>query len=234
MFRHKPLVTIVRTGLISYGVGLKLQKLLSKQDIKSASEFCNYLVLQEYYPVYTVGIRMKDYSKDEMRLRQLGADFHYTNRGGLLTFHGPGQLVGYPLLHLKHFNYSLRCYISALEQLIVNTCLVMGINDATTTEHTGVWIRDKKICAIGVRAARYITSHGFSLNCCNDLEWFKHIVPCGLEAKGVTSLSKELQRNVSIKEASDILIKVFSKTLNCVISESQNLETQLLIAKTIK
>lgn len=177
----------------------------------------NTVLLVEHDPVYTVGIRSKQYSAEvEERLRKLRADFVRTNRGGLVTFHGPGQLVAYPVLYLGSFfkDKSMRSYVHSLEQMIINFCARFQL-EARTTENTGVWIGDNKIAAIGVHGSRYVTTHGIAINCNTDLSWFDHIVPCGIEDKGVTSLSQELGRVVTINEAYPILVAAFEQQFKC-------------------
>ncbi|XP_032579110.1 putative lipoyltransferase 2, mitochondrial [Drosophila sechellia] len=218
----RPLVTVVRAGRHSYSAGLQLQQRLarSNQILHPPAEFRNYLVLQEHDPVYTVGLRTKDYTaQDEDRLRRLGADFHRTDRGGLITFHGPGQLVAYPILHLGQFMPSIRWYVATLERMVVEACHQMGIPSAKATKDTGIWVGDNKICAIGIHGSRYVTTHGIGLNCCTDLQWFEHIVPCGIEGKGVTSLSKELGRHFPVEEASGALLNSFAKVFECRLQE---------------
>ncbi|XP_001359595.3 putative lipoyltransferase 2, mitochondrial [Drosophila pseudoobscura] len=219
---RRPLVTVVRAGRHSYASGLKLQQLLAKstQNLGEFAEFRNYIVLQEHDPVYTIGIRSKSYTKDdEDRLRKLGAEFHRTDRGGLITFHGPGQLVAYPILHLRQFKPSIRWYVAALERTVIETCRQLGIPGATTTQDTGIWVGDHKICAIGVHGSRYVTTHGIGLNCCTDLKWFEHIIPCGIEGKGVTSLTKELGRHIGIPEASTAFLSSFANIFDCRVAE---------------
>lgn len=217
-----PLVHILRTGIIKYAQGLSLQKYITSQfNDQIDIQFKNILILTEHQPVYTIGVRTKDYSiDDEAHLRNLGADFYKTNRGGLITFHGPGQLVAYPILNLKMFKPSMRWYVCHLEKTIIDLCRMYKIN-ATTTADTGVWIDDRKICAMGVHGKRYITSHGLALNCDIDLTWFNHIVPCGLTGKSVTSLSKELGTNVSVSDAQPIFLNSFKETFNCQLVEMQ-------------
>lgn len=216
MIRLKPIITIVRPGLISYLDGLHLQSILTQQANEPFQNFRNFLVLQEFHPVYTIGIRTKGYTlEDELKLTKLGAEFHRTNRGGLITFHGPGQLVAYPLLHLKQFIPSMRWFVSSLESMVIECCKHMGVSDATTTKDTGIWVNNRKICAIGIHGSRYVTTHGIALNCNNDLSWFDHIVPCGIEGKGVTSLTQELGRNLTTSEAAKVLLKRFSEVFNC-------------------
>ncbi|XP_037814740.1 putative lipoyltransferase 2, mitochondrial [Lucilia sericata] len=235
MTRLKPLISVIRPGLISYQTGLQLQQKLTQQPNEPFKEFRNFLVLQEFHPVYTIGIRTKGYSEqDEIQLRKLGAEFYRTNRGGLITFHGPGQLVAYPLLHLKQFKPSMRWYVASLEQTVIECCESMGINNATTTQDTGIWVNDHKICAIGVHGSRYVTTHGIGFNCCTDLSWFEHIVPCGIEGKGVTSLSKELQRHVTTTEAANVLLKTFSKVFDCDVAECNEQECHELLENSLK
>ncbi|XP_023179787.2 putative lipoyltransferase 2, mitochondrial [Drosophila hydei] len=219
----RPLVTVVRAGRQSYAAGLRLQQELAKQNVSQYSEFRNFLLLLEHNPVYTIGLRTKGYTiEDEERLRKLGADFYRTDRGGLITFHGPGQLVAYPIINLRQFTPSIRWYVGTLERTVIETCRQMGISNATTTKDTGIWVDDRKICAIGVHGSRYVTTHGIGLNCCTDLKWFEHIVPCGIEGKGVTSLTEQLGRHTSIAEATEALLGSFAKIFECCVrSETQ-------------
>ncbi|XP_055315168.1 putative lipoyltransferase 2, mitochondrial [Sitodiplosis mosellana] len=222
-----PLVHVLRTGLIKYAHGLNLQKFItSKFSEQNENKFRNILILTEHQPVYTIGIRTKNYSiDDESHLRSLGAEFYQTNRGGLITFHGPGQLVAYPIINLKDFQPSIRWYVCHLEKTIIDLCKQFNLN-ATTTSDTGVWIDDRKICAMGVHGKRYITSHGLALNCNIDLKWFDHIVPCGLTGKSVTSLTTELNRNVSISETTPLFLNSFKQTFNCQLIELPDDETK--------
>lgn len=158
------------------------------------------------------------------QLRLLGADIHRTNRGGLITFHGPGQLVCYPVLNLGSFKKSVRWYVCQLEKTVIRLCSKFGIK-ASTSPHTGVWVGDNKICAVGIHCGRYITSHGLALNCNTDLTWFDHIVPCGIEGKGVTSLSAELQRDVSVGETIPQLLEAFQEQFTCRLTEGDTPET---------
>ncbi|XP_061578220.1 putative lipoyltransferase 2, mitochondrial [Cololabis saira] len=228
----RPLVEVVRLGLVSYQEGLRLQQVYvdrhrsgrakgpaNAPDKAPANAPANALLLCQHPPVYTTGIRNQPYPGPVLdRLRLLGADVHRSNRGGLITFHGPGQLVCYPVLDLGCFRKSVRWYVSQLEQTVISLCSRFGV-EASTSPHTGVWVGDNKICAIGIHCGRYVTSHGFALNCNTDLSWFHHIVPCGIEGKGVTSLSGELKRDVSVDEAVPLLLDVFSDTFGCRLTE---------------
>ncbi|XP_055843303.1 putative lipoyltransferase 2, mitochondrial [Episyrphus balteatus] len=211
------LIKVLRPpNILDYKTGLTLQQKISAQPANNVTSFTNYLLLLEHHPVYTIGIRTKGYTdKDENYLKSLGADFCKTNRGGLITFHGPGQLVAYPVLHLKLFKPSMRWYVAQLESTVIDLCKSMGIPNAQTTSDTGIWVGHNKICAIGVHGSQYITTHGIGLNCNTDLEWFNHIVPCGIENKGVTSLTKELKRNISIDKAIPHLLDAFCRNFDC-------------------
>ncbi|KAF9905666.1 hypothetical protein EC991_001497 [Linnemannia zychae] len=177
------------------------------------------VLLVEHTPTYTNGRRNRGAlgisDQETLRLRKLGAVYVESLRGGEITYHGPGQLVAYPILDLKPIKLSVRCYVSYLEKSIIATCAELGVK-AITTENTGVWINDqKKIAAIGVHVQRYITSHGLALNCNTDLEFFNQIVACGLTGKETTSLSKELKDpSVDVQAVIPKFLKGFGTTFN--------------------
>lgn len=226
------IVRVADVGRLSYTSGLKIQEYVSKFIHASSSETNGVIILVEHEPVYTVGIRNKDYDTDyEKKLQSLGAEFFRTSRGGLITFHGPGQLVAYPILNLKKFQPSVRWYVSQLESVIISTCADFGIT-ACTSPHTGVWVNDSKICAMGIRVSQFITSHGLALNCETDLKWFQHIVPCGIPNKGVTSLSVECGRQVTITEAKTYFLKNFSKLFDCQVEYCSKDFLRKMLAKT--
>lgn len=229
----RPTVHVIRAGLTTYQQGLNLQGLLiAKFNEKTEKDFKNYIILTEHKPVYTIGIRTKDYSiDDEEYLKNLGAEFHRTNRGGLITFHGPGQLVAYPIINLKQFKPSVRWYVCHLEKTIIKLCNEFGL-EAKTTADTGVWIGNEKICAIGIHAKRYITSHGIALNCNVDLNWYDHIIPCGLIGKGVTSLTAKLNKNVDVESTIPLFLSHFGRTFECTIDECNANETEQLLNQT--
>ena len=163
----------------------------------------NHLLLVEHPPVFTIGKSGKiDHLllKEEV-LKSKGIAFFKTNRGGDITFHGPGQLVGYPILDLDNFFTDIHKYLRYLEEIIIKTLSDFGLNSARSDGETGVWLDldtpfARKICAMGVRASRWVTMHGFALNINTDLSYFDYIVPCGIQGKGVTSIAKELKREV--------------------------------------
>ncbi|XP_038050786.1 putative lipoyltransferase 2, mitochondrial isoform X2 [Patiria miniata] len=220
-------VSYVQLGRIAYHEALQIQTLLKRCMLDkirsprtSRPEVQDTLLICEHEPVYTVGLRHADYlASEEQRLRELGADFHRTNRGGLITFHGPGQLMAYPIINLAHYTKSVRWYISQLERTIISTCKDFGIA-ATTSPDTGVWVNDNKVAAIGIQCSRYITMHGLSLNCNTDLSWFEHIVPCGIKDKGVTSLTRELKREITVQEVVPVFLEAFAREFDCSVVES--------------
>lgn len=217
-------VSVVNAGRLAYQQGITLQKQLSDRhtDPSVPLEERNSLILVEHHPVYTIGIRTAPYPAQEIaRLEALGAEFHKTNRGGLITFHGPGQLVCYPILNLRDFDCTVKKYVCLLEKTIIQVCEQYGVA-ARTTEDTGIWVDNRKICALGIHASRFVTSHGLALNCNTDLGWFGNIVPCGLVGKGVTSLSHELKREVDIKAVIPELLNAFAATFNCKIIQNVN------------
>ncbi|XP_066999218.2 octanoyl-[acyl-carrier-protein]:protein N-octanoyltransferase LIPT2, mitochondrial isoform X1 [Anabrus simplex] len=231
------LVKVLQAGRLNYGPALRLQQALANKHLVHCEADKNIakdtLIMVEHEPVYTVGIRDKSYScEDEAKLRGLGAEFYRTNRGGLITYHGPGQLVVYPILDLKHFKPSIRWYVSQIEQTVIAVCKEYNLR-AETSPYTGVWVGDKKICAIGIHGSRFITTHGLALNCETDLNWFSHIVPCGIEGKGVTSLSEQLQRTVTIEEVVPVFLFCFSKIFNCSVCNFPKHERDDLLRQVV-
>jgi lipoyl(octanoyl) transferase len=166
----------------------------------SAGDTTNYLLFVEHEPVYTLGKsgHEEHILIDEARLMERGAQFFRTNRGGDITFHGPGQLVGYPILDLEKFQTDLGWYLRSLEETGIRVLADYGIAGDRSRGETGIWIepgvkgKERKICAMGVRCSRWITMHGFAFNINTDLSWFGDIIPCGIRDKQVTSLEKEL------------------------------------------
>ncbi|XP_022288852.1 octanoyl-[acyl-carrier-protein]:protein N-octanoyltransferase LIPT2, mitochondrial-like [Crassostrea virginica] len=187
------------------------------------------LLLVEHEPVYTIGIRSKNYNEEtERKLMETGADFVSTDRGGLITFHGPGQLVAYPVINLKNFKPSMKWYVCALEKTMIDTCRKFGLT-ANANQETGVWIEDRKVGAIGIHGSRFVTTHGISLNCNTDLDWYKHIVPCGIEDKGVTSLTEELEEEVGVQDVFWPFLESFKKQFNCELSFEHFSKQDLMI-----
>lgn len=174
----------------------------------------NYMVFTEHPHVYTLGKSGKEENLllDEEGLKEKHASYHHINRGGDITYHGPGQIVGYPILDLDNFFTDIHRYLRTLEEVIILTLKDYGLKGDRYPGFTGVWLdpedpfRARKICAMGVRASRWVTMHGFALNVNTDLSYFGNIVPCGIDDKGVTSLEKELGHPLDIAEVKEKII----------------------------
>lgn len=179
----------------------------------------NYLLLCQHPPVYTLGKsgHLENLLINNRQLQEKGIQFVHTNRGGDITFHGPGQVVGYPILDLEKFFRDIGKYLRSLEEVIILTIGDYGIKGNRSPGETGVWIepelkhKARKICAMGVRCSRWITMHGFALNVNTDLSYFNHIVPCGIPDKQVTSLEKELGYQVPLEEVKERIKNNFAK-----------------------
>jgi len=157
---------------------------------RKAGAISDTLLLVEHEPVYTLGRNAKEWNvlASEADMERMGVELVQTGRGGDVTFHGPGQLVGYPILDLTRCGKGAVWYVGSLEEVIIKTLADYGIECGRDEKHRGVWIGDKKIAAVGVRITRHVTMHGFSLNVCTNLGYYQGIVPCGIADKGVTSL----------------------------------------------
>jgi lipoyl(octanoyl) transferase len=182
----------------------------------------NYFILCEHPHVYTLGKsgdRNNLLINDEF-LEKIEAQYYKINRGGDITYHGPGQLVGYPIIDLENFNLSIRKYIEKLEEVIINVLTNYGIKGDRMPGATGVWLdtqqpgKARKICAIGVRASRSITMHGFAFNVNTDLKYFDYINPCGFTDKSVTSLENEMGKKIEMKEVIQYVRKEFLTIFN--------------------
>jgi lipoyl(octanoyl) transferase len=182
----------------------------------------HYLLFTEHPPVYTLGKsgHIENVLINDDARTMKGIEFFRTNRGGDITFHGPQQIVGYPILDLEKFYTDIGRYLRQIEETVIDTLSEYGITAGRSTGETGVWLdagipgRERKICAIGVRSSRWITMHGFALNVNTDLSYFQYIVPCGIQGKQVTSIEKELGRKVDFEEAKIRLKKSFEKVFD--------------------
>lgn len=197
--------------LLAENVAIKSQnRQLSLEAQKSTT---NYLLFCQHPHVYTLGKsgHLENLLLTETQLQDVGATFHKINRGGDITYHGPGQLVGYPILDLEHFFTDIHRYMRTLEEAIILTCADYGLSAGRIDGLTGVWLdfetqqNPRKICALGVKCSRWITMHGFAFNVNTDLAYFGYIVPCGISDKAVTSLQQELGRPLSMPEVSEKL-----------------------------
>ena len=179
----------------------------------------NYFLFVEHPHVYTLGKsgNISNLLIDENQLKNKNASFYKINRGGDITYHGPGQIVGYPILDLENFFTDIHKYLRLLEETVINTLQIYGIRGERNSGKTGVWLDVKspfprKICAMGVRASRWVTMHGFALNVNVDLDYFNNIIPCGLTNNIVTSINKELNHNnADINKVKDDLKICFSE-----------------------
>lgn len=196
---------------------------------QSASGEVGTVLLVEHPPVYTLGKsgHAENLLVSREALEAAGAQFFHIDRGGDITFHGPGQLVVYPILDLEPLGIGLRDYIAALEEAVIRTVARYGIEAGRIAGASGVWLgkgitphgtgHSRKICAIGVRSSRYVTMHGLALNVSTDLGWFARINPCGFTDRGVTSIGAETGRTVPMEEVKELVVKFLSEELNVEI-----------------
>ena len=205
-------IEIQRLGLLDYKIALELQRTLHQKVVIGDQE--NSLLLLEHNPVFTAGRRT---APDELPVD--GSEVIEVDRGGKITFHGPGQLVGYPIVKLKEPE-NVVGFVREIELALIDICKELGIPSERYCERSGVWIRDergdRKIAAIGIRVAKGVTMHGFALNVNPDLTYFDRIIPCGIRDAAVTSISKELGRTYSIAEITPLVINRVSEALRKV------------------
>ena len=218
-------------GLIDYKECWDLQEKLHQSIIKIKKEnktkktkkkTKNYLILCEHPHVFTLG---KNGNKNHLLANQkilnsINAAFYKINRGGDITYHGPGQIVGYPIFDLDNFFTDIGLFLRTLEEVIIKTLKPFDIKGARSKGETGVWLNSsepKKICAMGIRASRWVTMHGFALNANTDLSYFDHIVPCGIKNKSVTSISCEIKKKIEMNVLKQIIVKNFSLVFNSKI-----------------
>ncbi|KAI7847398.1 hypothetical protein BDC45DRAFT_451878 [Circinella umbellata] len=220
---------------VPYDAGLQIQTYLvnrrhaiNKQKQQEQKEYKgedpeDIIIFLQHPPTYTAGRRIRGRTEleEEQRLRRLGADYYETMRGGQITYHGPGQLIAYPILDVRDYQINVRCYVSRLEKTIIDCCKEFGI-EANTTDNTGVWVgQDAKIAALGVHLQRYVSSHGVALNCNVDLKWYQHIVPCGLADKRVTSLTDQVKKEITPQQTLPVLAHSFQKLFGVPVQPVQ-------------
>jgi lipoyl(octanoyl) transferase len=196
---------IRRLGVVPYGDALQLQRALVEE--RRAERVPDLLLLLQHPPVITLGVKgdggRSNITAPDAVLARLGIGVCETGRGGDVTYHGPGQIVGYPIVDLRPDRCDVHRYVRDLEEVMIRVCADYGLSAVRIRGLTGVWIGEEKIGAIGVRISRWITSHGFAFNVSTDLRHFQLIVPCGIADRGVTSLEKETRRRVSMAEVED-------------------------------
>jgi lipoyl(octanoyl) transferase len=247
---EKQSVVFKDLGKMDYKTAWDLQETLLQQNVKKKSKVLgsesvnipdsrlptpdsalttHYLFFVEHPPVYTLGKsgKIENVIIGEEERTKEGIEFFHTNRGGDITFHGPGQVVGYPILDLERFYTDIGRYLRELEEVIILTLNDYGIAAGRSAGETGVWIdplhkgKERKICAMGIRCSRWITMHGFALNVNTPLSYFDGIIPCGIADKKVTSIKEELGREVNVEEVKERLKRNFEKVFNVAITEAQ-------------
>lgn len=237
----KQQINVNDLGLIDYQQAWDYQEQLLKENVRIKLEASrsttdnyslttnNYLLFCEHPPVYTLGKsgHIGNLLISETQLKEKAISFVPTNRGGDITFHGPGQLVGYPILDLEHFFTDLGRYLRSLEETVILTLAEFGIPAGRSAGETGVWLepenpaRARKICAMGVRCSRWVTMHGFALNVNTDLDYFNNIIPCGIADKKVASMHVELDRPVAPEEVKAALKKHFADVFGADLLETR-------------
>lgn len=226
-------VIVRNLGSVDFEESFKIQKQIQNEiiDIKLNNRknnlnlsTPNYLLFMEHNHVYTLGNSGDDKNLlfNEKELDKKGIKFIKTNRGGDITYHGPGQLVCYPIFDLENFYTDIHRYLRDLEEIIVGTLDHFGIVAFGNPNETGVWLEigsknERKICAMGIKVSRWVTMHGLALNVNTDLSYFEGIIPCGINNKGVTSINNELSQKVDLKKVREIMIKNFEKKFNVII-----------------
>ena len=222
-------INVFDLGLLDYKTALNFQekKIQEIIDIKrinrnegSSIETPNYFLFVEHPPVITLGKSGQEknllITKEELKRKKV--QYFNTNRGGDITFHGYGQIVGYPIIDLENFYTDINKYLRTLEEIVILTLNYFKISSQRSSGETGVWLdpnspNSRKICAIGVKTSRWVTMHGFALNVDTDLRYYNYIIPCGIKGKGITSINKEIKKNVSINEVKEKILENLKKTL---------------------
>lgn len=203
-----------QTDLLQSIIDVKIKNRREEQSDQTE----NYFLFVEHPHVYTLGKsgEMEHLLLNEAQLKEKGIAFYKINRGGDITYHGPGQIVGYPILDLENFFTDIHKYLRLLEEVIIKVIAEYGLKGERSEGETGVWLDvgtpfARKICAMGIRTSRWVTMHGFALNANTDLGYFDHIIPCGIRGKAVTSMEAELGRKVDIEEVKAKILKYFEE-----------------------
>ena len=222
-------INVYDLGVLDYKTALNFQekKLQEIIDIKrtnrnegSSIETPNYFLFVEHPPVITLGKSGQEknllLTKEELERKKI--QYFNTNRGGDITFHGYGQIVGYPVIDLENFYTDINRYLRTLEEIVISTLNFYKISSQRSSGETGVWLEpnspnSRKICAIGVKTSRWVTMHGFALNVDTDLRYYNYIIPCGIKGKGITSINREIKKNVSINDVKEKILENIKKTL---------------------
>ena len=226
MNKHKKII-VKNLGLLDFKKTFDIQKDYQNQIIETKLNnrrnnlniiTPNFLLFVEHDHVYTLGNSgdEKNLIFDKKRLDEMGIKYHKTNRGGDITYHGPGQLVCYPIIDLENFYRDIHKYLRDLEDVVINTLDYFNISASGNSKETGVWLdvgtpEESKICAMGIKVSRWVTMHGLALNVNTNLSYFNGIVPCGISEKGVTSISNELNKTIELDLVRKVLTENFLK-----------------------
>ena len=228
------IIVVKDLGVLSYKDSWEHQKTIfdniisqkiKNRALKKKNKTDNYLLIVEHKPIFTIG-KSGDTSNlllDTKQLKSKNIEFKKINRGGDITFHGSGQVVGYPILDLDNFFTDIGQYLRTLEEVIISAIGFFGLKGYRINGETGVWVKDKlnsdkKICAFGIKASRWVTMHGFALNVNTDLKYFDYIVPCGISDKGVTSLEETLNKKVTTKMVKQKIYENFARLFNAELT----------------
>lgn len=214
-------LTVRRLGRVAYADALALQRSLVEE--RKAGAVHDQLLFVEHPHVLTLGVR-GDGGRSHILaspdlLASRGVEVHEAGRGGDITYHGPGQIVGYPIIDLKPDRQDIHQYVRDIEEVLIRTAADYGIDAGRVDGLTGVWVGREKLAAIGVRIARWVTSHGFALNVTTDLDYFNLIVPCGINDRGVTSLERLLGRAIDRREVESRIVAHFCRVFDRVVAE---------------
>ena len=227
-------IVVKDLGVLSYEDSWEHQKTIfdniisqkiKNRTLKKKNKTDNYLLIVEHKPIFTIG-KSGDTSNlllDTKQLKSKNIEFKKINRGGDITFHGSGQVVGYPILDLDNFFTDIGQYLRTLEEVIISAIGFFGLKGYRIDGETGVWVKDKlnsdkKICAFGIKASRWVTMHGFALNVNTDLKYFDYIVPCGISDKGVTSLEEILNKKITTKMVKQKIYENFARLFNAELT----------------
>ena len=227
-------IVVKDLGVLSYKDSWEHQKTIfdniisqkiKNRTLKKKNKTDNYLLIVEHKPIFTIG-KSGDTSNlllNKKQLKSKNIEFKKINRGGDITFHGSGQVVGYPILDLDNFFTDIGQYLRTLEEVIISAIGFFGLKGYRINGETGVWVKDKlnsdkKICAFGIKASRWVTMHGFALNVNTDLKYFDYIVPCGISDKGVTSLEETLNKKITTKMVKQKIYENFARLFNAELT----------------
>ena len=211
-----------RLGVVAYDAALTLQRALVED--RRAGRIPDLLLLLQHPSVITLGVRgdggRSHIVASSERLAELGVEVSETGRGGDVTYHGPGQVVGYPILDLRPDRCDVHRYVRDVEEVMIRVCHDFGVRAGRVEGLTGAWVDGAKIGAIGVRISRWITSHGFAFNVSTELDYFDLIVPCGIAGRGVTSLCRVLGRDVALPDVEEVLIHHFGSVFDLAVTRA--------------